>query len=140
MLKDKILKFRRLYEEMSKEAQKIIDNIKPEIGDVQTIHSLTEGRDFYWKHDLIKIKKLGKKYGVNTLRLEEMWRKYSRLKKDISEEFEKMIIGPKSIRGEGIVININKEGLEIIFEDDRLKKNKVFNKLISFLYHDNDKV
>jgi len=54
-MKNKLLKFGNLYEEIRKEALIIIEKMKPKlqnITDAQIIQSFIEKRDFYWKHDL----------------------------------------------------------------------------------------
>ena len=51
MMNDKLLEFGNLYEEMRKEALRIVEEIKPKVQDMtdaQIVQSLREKRDFYW--------------------------------------------------------------------------------------------
>ena len=130
MLKDELLEFGNLYEEMRKEVLRIIEEIEPKLKDITDatiLHSL-KTRDFYWKHDLSTILGLSKKYGVDVSKLNEIWKKYVDFEQKISEkkkDFEKLglkhvTIGPKSVTGFGdknsqvcICIDIKRNKLDI---------------------------
>ena len=130
-MKDKLLEFGNLYEEMRKEALRIVKGIKPKVQDMtdaQIVQSLKEKRDFYWKHDLSTIKGLANKYKIKISKLNEIWEKYVNFEQEIlkkKKDFEQLglkdiSIGPKSISASGekdsqiyIYIDIQKQELDI---------------------------
>ena len=131
MMNDKLLEFGNLYEEMRKEALKIVEEIKPKVQDMtdaQIVQSLREEKDFYWKHDLSTVKGLANKYKIKISKLNEIWEKYINLEQNIlgkKKDFEQLDLkditfGPKSISASGekdsqiyIYINIQKQELDI---------------------------
>ena len=137
MMKDKLLEFGNLYEEMRKEALRIVEEIKPKvrsITDAQIVQSLKEKSDFYWKHDLSTIKRLANRYKINISKLNEIWRKYLNLEQEIlkkKKELEQLglkdiTFGPKSITASGekdsrvyIYVEIQKQDLDVgVYPED----------------------
>ncbi len=132
MMKDKVLEFGNLYEEMRKEALRILEEIKPKVQDMtdaQIVQSLREKRDFYWKHDLSTIKGMANKYKIKISKLNELWEEYVNLEQKIlgkKKEFEQLglkdiTFGPKSISASGennsyiyIEIDIQKQDINIM--------------------------
>ena len=136
-MKDKLLEFGKLYEEMRKEALRIVEEIKPKVQDMtdaQIVQSLREKKDFYWKHDLSTIKELANKYKIKISKLNEIWEKYVNLEQKILEkkkDFEQLglkdiTFGPKSISASGekdsqiyIYIDLQKQDLDIrVYPED----------------------
>ncbi len=147
-IKDKLLELRNLYEEMKKEAFRIVEKIKQKvlnITDAIIVQSLIEKADFYWKHDLLTIKRLADKYKIKTSKLDKIWKKYINLEQKIIEkkkDFERLGLknisfGPKSITAftkEGlqiyIYIDIKKQNLDIrVYPKNESIKAKDFEKL-----------
>ena len=130
-MKDKLLEFGNLYEEMRKEAFRIVEEIKPKVQDMtdaQIVQSLKEKRDFYWKHDLSTIKGLANKYKIKISKLNDIWEKYVNLEQKILAKkidleqlgLKDITFGPKSISASGkkdsqiyIYIDIQKQELDI---------------------------
>jgi hypothetical protein len=107
-LKDKLLELNKTYEEMRKEALKIVETIKPKvknITDAQIVQSLIEKKDFYWKHDLETVRRLAENYKIKISKLEQIWKEYIEIEQNLLKskyKFEQLglkdiTFGPKTL-------------------------------------------
>ncbi|PIN77748.1 hypothetical protein COV15_01555 [Candidatus Woesearchaeota archaeon CG10_big_fil_rev_8_21_14_0_10_34_12] len=121
-LKDKLSELSRTYNEMEKEARSILKKIKPKvksITDAQIVHSLTEKKDFYWKHDLSKLKMLAEKYQISLSKLKKVLEKYAGIDKSLLKfvpELEKLGLkdisfGPRTL----LIASGNKKSNMVIY-------------------------
>ena len=111
-LKDKFLGLGKTYEELRREAFRIIEEVKLKVQsmtDAQIVQSLRENKDFYWKHDLSTIRELARRYSIGTSDLDAIFRKYIEIEQDLLKNkiyFEQLglngiTFGPKSMSASG---------------------------------------
>lgn len=107
-LKDKLLELSKTYEEMRKEALRIVEAIKPKvknITDAQIVQSIIEKRDFYWKHDLQTVQKLAEEYKIKISKLIKLVGRYLEIEQVLLKnkikfenlDLKEVTFGPKTL-------------------------------------------